>query len=314
MQKEQSNTLVVGISSRSLFDLEDENRLFEQEGLEAYRAFQIAHEDEAPGKGTAFHLVEGLLRLNERIDAGNAPLVEVVILSRNDAGIGLRIFNAIRKHGMARQVTRAAFTSGASLSTYLGAFGVDLFLSKSPSDVESALEAGYAAAVIQDPPNGYEPDSEIIRLAFDGDAVVFSDEAERIYQAHGLEAFERHEREQARRALPEGPFGRLLKALSALQKRFPAEQRPVRIALVTARSAPAHERVIRTLRAWQVDIDEAFFLGGKPKAPVLKAFRAHIFFDDQTAHVTPAAQEVPAARVPSTIVPDGEGENGDQPD
>lgn len=298
MPIDHSNTLVIGISSRSLFDLEEENQLFEREGLAAYRAYQIAHEDDPPGPGTAFHLVEGLLRLNGLVTPDNAPLVEVVILSRNDAGIGLRIFNAIKQHGLEAKVTRAAFTSGASLANYLEAFSVDLFLSKSMADVEAAVKAGFAAALIQEPPDGFEPDKDVIRLAFDGDAVVFSDEAERIYQGQGLEAFEHHEREKARRELPEGPFGKLLKALSALQRRFPPEQRPVRIALVTARSAPAHERVIRTLRAWDVDIDEAFFLGGLPKAPVLKAFRAHIFFDDQTTHVAPAARDVPSAQVP----------------
>ena len=298
MPVDLSNTLVIGISSRSLFDLEDENRIFEEEGLEAYRAYQIAHEDEPPVPGTAFHLVEGLLRLNGAVEGQDSPLVEVVILSRNDAGIGLRVFNAIREHSLDDKVTRAAFTSGASLANYLEAFSVDLFLSKSAGDVQDAVNAGFAAALIQEPPEGFEPDRDVIRLAFDGDAVVFSDEAERIYQEKGLEAFVNHEREQAQRALPEGPFGKLLKTLSALQRRFPPENRPVRIALVTARSAPAHERVIRTLRAWDVDIDEAFFLGGLPKEPVLKAFRAHIFFDDQATHIEPAARSVPSGQVP----------------
>lgn len=298
MSIDLSETLVIGISSRSLFDLEVENQLFEQQGLDAYRAFQIAHEDEPPGPGTAFHLVEGLLSLNGESGAAVPPRVEVVILSRNDAGIGLRLFNAIKRHGLEGKVTRAAFTSGASLVSYLEAFSVDLFLSKSTVDVQEAVNAGFAAALIQEPPEGFLPDKDVIRLAFDGDAVIFSDEAERIYKERGLEAFAEHERQQARHVLPEGPFGRLLKTLSAMQKHCPPEQRPVRIALVTARSAPAHERVIRTLRAWEVDIDEAFFLGGLPKEPVLKAFRAHIFFDDQDAHVEPAARSVPSAKVP----------------
>lgn len=252
-------------------------------------------------------MVEGLLRLNDTVDDSGPSLVEVVILSRNDAGIGLRVFNAIKKHGLEDKVTRAAFTSGASLANYLEAFSVDLFLSKSAVDVQDAVNAGFAAALIQEPPDGFEPDKDVIRLAFDGDAVVFSDEAERIYKEQGLEAFVDHERERAQRELPEGPFGKLLKSLSAMQKRFPPEKRPVRIALVTARSAPAHERVIRTLRAWDVDIDEAFFLGGLPKEPVLKAFRAHIFFDDQDTHVEPAARSVPSGRVPYI----GRSEEGD---
>lgn len=298
-----SQTLVIGISSRSLFDLETENRIFEQQGLEAYREYQIAHEDDPPAPGTAFHLVEGLLNLNDLLGESEPPLVEVVVLSRNDAGIGLRLFNAIAEHGLGERVTRAAFTSGASLASYLDAFSVDLFLSKDLVDVQAAISAGHAAALIQEPPVDFVPDRDVIRLAFDGDAVLFSDEAERIYQEQGLEAFVRHERERARSALPEGPFGKLLKTLSDLQRRFPPERRPVRIALVTARCAPAHERVIRTLREWGVDIDEAFFLGGLPKEPVLKAFRAHIFFDDQDVHVAPAARSVPSGRVPSLVEP-----------
>jgi len=301
-----TNTLVIGISSRSLFDLEEENRIFEQDGLDAYRAYQIEHENEPPKQGTAFHLVEAILKLNEHREPGRPPLVEVIILSRNDAGMGLRIFNGIKAYGLDEQVTRAAFVSGASLAPYLEAFSVDLFLSKSEDDVQEAVNAGVAAAVIQQPPEGYEPDRDVIRLAFDGDAVLFSDESERIFQqvlaeqGHeaAVEAFVAHERENAERELPEGPFAKLLKILAQLNERFPPENRPVRIALVTARSAPAHERVIRTLRAWNVDVDEAFFLGGLPKAPVLQAFRAHLFFDDQPAHVDPASRSVPAGQVP----------------
>lgn len=293
-----SQTLVIGISSRSLFDFEMENQIYEQDGLGAYRAYQIAHEDDPPAPGTAFHLVEALLALNHLSGSGETPLVEVVILSRNDAGIGLRLFNAIQMHGLEGKITRAAFASGASLAHYLEAFSVDLFLSKYAVDVQDAVNAGYAAALVQEPPNGFTPDEEHIRLAFDGDAVIFSDEAERIYKEEGLKAFVAHEREKARQELPEGPFGKLLKTLAAMQRRFPPERCPVRIALVTARSAPAHERVIRTLRAWGMDIDEAFFLGGLPKEPVLRAFRAHIFFDDQDVHVAPAARSVPSGRVP----------------
>lgn len=293
-----SQTLVIGVSSRSLFDLEAENLIYEQEGLEAYRAYQIAHEDSPPGRGTAFHLIEALLALNDLVNRDETPLVEVVILSRNDAGIGLRLFNAIQTHGLGGRITRAAFTSGASLAHYLEAFSVDLFLSKYSVDVQDAVNAGYAAALIQEPPNGFTPEVEDIRLAFDGDAVIFSDEAESIYKSEGLEAFVAHEREKARQELPEGPFGKLLKTLAAMQRRFSVETCPVRIALVTARSAPAHERVIRTLRAWGVDIDEAFFLGGLPKEPVLRAFRAHIFFDDQDVHLAPAARSVPSGKVP----------------
>lgn len=312
MATDFSQTLVIGISSRSLFDLETENGIFEQQGLDAYREYQIAHEDDPPAPGTAFHLVEALLGLNDVLGQRDPPSVEVVVLSRNDAGIGLRLFNAIAEHGLGDRITRAAFTSGASLASYLDAFSVDLFLSKDLADVQAAIAAGHAAALIQEPPVDFVPDRDVIRLAFDGDAVLFSDESERIYRGQGLEAFVSHERERARNALPEGPFGKLLKTLAALQRRFPPARRPVRIALVTARSAPAHERVIRTLREWGVDIDEAFFLGGLPKEPVLKAFRAHIFFDDQEVHVGPAARSVPSGRVP--CVSDGGQRSGDPDD
>ncbi|BAZ93749.1 5'-nucleotidase [Thiohalobacter thiocyanaticus] len=306
MSVDLKNTLVIGISSRSLFDLEGENRIFEEQGLDAYRAYQIDHEDVPPKQGTAFHLVEAILKLNQYREQGRPPLVEVIILSRNDAGMGLRIFNGIKSYGLDEHITRAAFVSGASLAPYLDAYSVDLFLSKSEQDVQEAVNAGVAAAVIQEPPEGYEPDRDVIRLAFDGDAVLFSDEAERVFQevkardGHeaAVQAFVDHERENAQKELPEGPFGKLLKTLAKMNGRFPPEERPVRIALVTARNAPAHERVIRTLRAWNVDVDEAFFLGGLPKAPVLQAFRTHLFFDDQPAHVDPASRTVPAGQVP----------------
>ncbi len=298
MATDLSKTLVIGISSRALFDLETENEIFEEQGLEAYRAYQIEHEDQTPPLGTAFHLVEGILKLNDYCKPGDPPFVEVVILSRNDAGMGIRIFNAIRQHGLDKKIIRAAFVSGASLADYLEAFSVGLFLSKSQTDVQRAVDAGFAAAHIQEPPDGFEPDRDKIRLAFDGDAVIFSDESERIYKEQGMEAFIEHENANARKDLPEGPFGKLLKTLARLQKRLPVQERPVRIALVTARNAPTHERVIRTLRAWNVDIDEAFFMGGWEKEPVLKAFRAHIFFDDQKRHIEPASRTVPSGQVP----------------
>lgn len=306
MSVDLTETLVIGISSRSLFDLEEENRIFEGQELEVYRAYQIEHENEPPKPGTAFHLIEAILKLNEYREEGRPPLVEVIILSRNDAGIGLRIFNAIKSHKLDLHITRAAFTSGASLAPYLEAFSVDLFLSKSEHDVQAAVDVGVAAALIQEPPDGFEPDKDVIRLAFDGDAVLFSDESERIYQKvkaekgneAAVEAFVEHEKENAKKELPEGPFGKLLKTLAKMNGRFTPKERPVRIALVTARSAPSHERVIRTLRAWNVDIDEAFFLGGLPKEPVLRAFRAHLFFDDQPTHIGPASRSVPSGQVP----------------
>lgn len=291
MPLDLSKVLVVGISSRALFDLEEENKIFDKEGLEAYSEYQLRHEDNVLGKGTAFPLVQALLKLNEgRADT----IVEVVVMSRNSPETGLRIFNSLDHHKL--PLTRAALTGGESLARYLGAFKVDLFLSKDQSDVQEAVNAGVAAARVYDPPPGFEPDTETVRIAFDYDGVLVSEESELIYQAEGLEAFQEHERENATVPLPEGPFKKLLGILSEIQKEGDPEDPQVRIAVVTARNRPAHERMIRTLRHWGVKVNSAFFMGGVPKNDVLAAFRAHIFFDDQDLHL--ASSSVPVARVP----------------
>jgi len=287
--------LVVGISSRALFDLEEENRIFETEGLDAYTEYQLRHERSILKPGTAFPLVRALQKLN----ADGNYLSEIIVMSKNSADTSLRIFNSIEHYGL--DIRRAALVSGAAIAPYLSAFKTDLFLSADEADVQEAINANVAAGLICSHdalPIDPNKEADCIRIAFDGDAVLFSDESERIYQAHGLEAFEAHEHANARKPLPEGPFAKLLKSISDIQKRFPKETVPIRTALVTARSAPAHERVIRTLRAWDVRIDEAFFLGGVQKSEVLKAFDADIFFDDQTVHTDPASKLVPAARVP----------------
>lgn len=290
-----SNCLVIGISSRALFDLEAENRLFEEQGLEAYSEYQLAHENEPLAPGTGFHLIKALLDLNVRAAAGRR-LIEVIVASRNSPDTGLRVFNSIREHGL--DITRAAFSGGEGLSPYLGAFDVDLFLSKSGDDVQKAVDSGVPAALIYDPPHGFDPDRDQIRLAFDADAVVFSEHSEQIFREQGLDAFSEYERVNARTPLQEGPFAKLLKTLSYLQKDLNPMQAPVRIAIVTARNSPAHERVIRTLRTWGVRVDSAFFLGGVSKDRILRAFRAHIFFDDQDRHLEGASRWVPSARVP----------------
>lgn len=288
------NCLVVGISSRALFDLDDENQIYETKGLQAYSDYQLAHEQDILQPGSGFALVKALLRLNE---LSNERRVEVLIMSRNSADTSLRIFSSLEHYGL--DITRAVLSGGASLTSYLQAFGVDLFLSAHEADVQDALAAGVAAGrIYTNAIVGYDPLQEIdqIRIAFDGDAVLFSDASEQIYQKEGLEAFVKHEKETAKQLLPEGPFAPFLKTIAALQKEFETKV-PIRTALVTARNAPAHERVIRTLRAWDVRIDEAFFLGGITKKDVLKAFGPHIFFDDQSAHTTPASSVVPSAQV-----------------
>ncbi len=291
------NLLVVGISSRALFDLEAEETIFRNHGLEAYRRHQIDNEAEILKVGAGFALVRALLKLNELTH--NRRFVEVVIMSRNSSETSMRIFNSIRHYGL--DITRAVLSGGASLAPYLQAFNVSLFLSLHEDDVQAAINSGVAAALLYQKPENVFEELDQIRIAFDGDAVIFSDESERIFQTQGIEAFENHERENAGKPLPEGPFARLLKALSYIQNNFKAadgRSPPIRTALVTARSSPAHERVIRTLRAWDVAIDETFFMGGVAKSDVLAAFKPHIFFDDQPGHCDRAAPLVQTGRVP----------------
>jgi 5'-nucleotidase len=287
--------LVVAISSRALFDLEESNRVFEQHGVEAYYEYQLEHEDEVLAPGVAFELVKKLLALNVRPPV--RPRVEVILLSRNTADTGLRIMHSIEHYRL--DITRAAFTGGESTYPYVPAFDAHLFLSANGEDVRKALDAGHAAAQIL-PANvgqsvGGTPE---LRIAFDGDAVLFSDEAERVYKRDGLDAFTAAEASAAHAPLSGGPFKSFLAALHRIQSEYPAEHSPIRTALVTARSAPAHERVIRTLRAWDIRIDEALFLGGLDKGPFLKAFAADIFFDDQRGHVESARKYVAAGHVP----------------
>lgn len=294
MATDLSNCLVVGISSRALFDLRREDALFVAGGLDAYRADQLEREDEVLAPGTGFPLARAVLGLNS---PGAARRAEVVVMSRNSTETSLRIFNSIRHYGL--DISRAALSGGAPLAPYLRAFKVDLFLSGYEDDVRRALDAGVAAALLYDRPDDPLESAGEIRIAFDGDAILFSDESERIFQADGLEAFARHEAERAREPLAAGPFARLLQKLSALQRAAARDGiTPIRTALVTARGGPAHERVIRTLLAWGVVIDEAFFLGGVPKTEILEAFRPHIFFDDQATHCERAAPRVPTGRVP----------------
>ncbi len=289
----RESTLVVAISSRALFDLGESHALFEREGVDAFARYQIAREDELLAPGIAFPLVQKLLQLNRA--PPEAPHVEVILLSRNSADTGLRIFNSIEHYGL--DIVRAAFTRGESTLPYINAFGADLFLSANPDSVAQALASGIAAATIL-PSKTPQRQSDQLRIAFDGDAVLFDDEAERISEAGGIDAFHRNETERVREPLCGGPFRGFLDALHRLQAAFPSENAPIRTALVTARSAPAHKRVILTLRQWDVRIDEALFLGGRPKGPFLQAFGADIFFDDSATNVESARQHVATGHVP----------------
>ena len=290
MAYDLSDKLVVAISSRALFDLEHENQIFENNGIEAYTRYQIEHENTVLPKGTAFPLVEALLSLNEKFEE---PIVEVIILSSNSPETGLRVFNSISEYGL--DIVRAAFTGGEAKHPYLEAFNIDLFLSRNEKEVQDAIDQGVAAALVYDAPRDYHPNQKEIRIAFDADAVVFSDESELIYKQEGLEAFYENENANAENAMNEGPFAKLLKTLSKIKEN---DDSLLKIAIVTARNSPAHKRVILTLRKWGCKIDEMFFLGGVAKDKVLKAFNAHIFFDDQDYHVGPASQLIPSGRVP----------------
>lgn len=287
--------LVVAISSRALFDLDESHRIFEDLGKEAFCQYQVEREEEILKPGVAYGLVRKLLGINDIL--GNST-VEVILLSRNSADTGLRVFNSIQHHGLS--ITRAAFTSGQSPFNYISAFGADLFLSSNAEDVKKALSAGHAAATILSS-NKTASESEQLRIAFDGDAVLFSDQSERIYREKGLEAFTEYETQEARNPLSGGPFKAFLDTLHHIQRLFATDQSPIRTALVTARAAPAHERVVRTLRAWNIRIDEAIFLGGKPKGPFLRAFGADIFFDDQQGHCDSASEHVATGHVPHGI-------------
>lgn len=299
MQNDISHKLIIAISSRALFNLDESNGIFEQQGIEAYSRYQIEHENEVFLPGVAFPLVKKLLSLNQY-----EPMVEIILLSRNSADTGLRVFNSIQHYNL--DISRAAFTNGQSPYLYVSAFGSHLFLSSHPTDVKNALAAGCAAATIlpvhMDVGASNGLTGTELRIAFDGDAVLFSDESERVYQENGLAAFVEQEKTAARQPLSGGPFKGFLAALHQLQKKFPPDHCPVRTALVTARSAPTHERVIRTLRAWNIRIDEALFLGGLPKCDFLRAFGADMFFDDQLGQCDSARSYVATGHVPHGFV------------
>jgi 5'-nucleotidase len=297
-----NDRLVVAISSRALFDFEAENRVFEASDDRAYMALQLAQLDEPARPGVAFSLVKKLLAFNE----GGRPLVEVVILSRNDPVSGLRVFRSAKHYGL--PIERGVFTRGESPWRYLRPLRAQLFLSANEADVRSALGAGVPAArVLPEAARASAAHPTELRIAFDGDAVLFSDEAESVFQRQGLGAFQQHEAARAETPLPPGPFEPLLRALHRLRHAhddLPDTQARMRLrtALVTARGAPAHERPIRTLMGWEVEVDEAIFLAGLPKGEFLKEFEPDFFFDDQPVHVEGAASHVPSGHVASGVV------------
>ena len=287
--------LVIAISSRALFNLEESHQVFEEEGLDAYQQYQISKEHKPLEQGDAFLLVQKLLGLNKLLS--ESP-VQVILLSRNSADTGLRIFNSIQHYGL--DISRAAFSGGDSPYRYISAFNSHLFLSTDGADVRKALESGVAAATIL-PSEKSITSNEKLKIAFDGDAVLFSDDSEKIFKNKGLEAFTENEKEAANEPLSGGPFKPILAALQQIQMAFPPGESPLRTCLVTARAAPAHERVVRTLRAWNIRIDESLFLGGLDKGEFLHAFDADVFFDDQEGHCESARNHVATGHVPHGI-------------
>ncbi|MBB5183691.1 5'-nucleotidase [Catenisphaera adipataccumulans] len=286
--------LVVGISSRALFNLEKENQIFEKEGLEAYRNYQFEHEEDILEPGAGFPLVKKLLAVNEKMQK---KMVEVIVMSRNSAETSLRMINSIDHYGL--DINRMAMSGGEAIDRYLEPFGVDLFLSRKEEDVNRALKSGFPAGLIY-PHDSYQANADDpIRIAFDADAVLFSGDSENIYQQHGLDAFRENEVKNENNAMKKGPMAKFLFQLSHLQKEC-AGHNVLRTAIVTARDKDSGKRVIKTLRQWNVIVDEVFFLQGAKKADVLKSFQADIFFDDQDVHAKPASEVVPSARVLNT--------------
>ena len=308
MALDLSDTLVVGISATALFDLTEADTVFrakyakdKQTAVVEYRAYMLQHENELLADGTGMPLVRSLLGLNRyQSDGDKRPLVEVVVMSRNSPETGVRVFNNIRQREL--PISRHAFTGGESVVDYLDAFDVDLFLTTNVSDAQKVIDGKVcAAAIVKKPPEDRPPlPEDQVRIAFDGDAVLFDDSSELVYKFEGLKSFHNKEDKSQNEPMSDGPYAQLLRKLSRLQQRLPfgVEFSPVRISIVTARNSPAEMRVIKTLRHWGVYVNEIFFLGGVEKTKVVKAFKAHIFFDDQDLHLDPAAKYIPSGKVP----------------
>jgi|TARA_B100001741_G_scaffold311297_1_gene312158 5'-nucleotidase len=296
--KLKKSKLIIGISSRALFDLDESHEIYKKEGLKSYENYQIENEDKTLEPGEAFGLVKKILKINDLYEKENR--IEVILLSRNTSDTGLRIRNSIESHGL--NISRAAFCGGESPHRYVKDFGVHLFLSSNIEDVKLAIESNVAAATIMSRSDSSrrESSSDLLKIAFDGDAVIFSDESERVFQKDGLKAFIDNE-VNSKSILKEGPFKSFLVELNKIQNEFQINECPIRTALITARSAPSDKRVIKTLRDWGVRIDESLFLGGMSKNKFLESFDADIFFDDQKKHIIDANKRTTSGHVPYGI-------------
>lgn len=301
MAYQLENKLVVAVASSALFDLTESDRVFQQEGEDAYRAYQRKKENETLATGVAFPLIKRLLHVN---DGENEPLVEVILFSRNDPDTGLRVFKSIEAYGL--PITRAVFVTGRNPFTYMDAFNAALFLSGNKDDVKEAIAQGLPAGHVSQQTAYEDDDSDELRLAFDFDGVIADDSSEKVFkQATSFSDYIDHEKKHAGKPMPAGPLFKFFQAIASIQQKELAKAKEtksyipkVRIALCTARNAPAIERVVTTLREWNIHIDEAFFLGGLNKVDVLKAYRPHIFFDDQIGHIQHVSTEFPSVHIP----------------
>ena len=296
--------LVIAVASSALFDLTESDKVFRTQGLQAYKEYQRQHENEPLEKGVAFPFVKRLLSLNG-IFQESKP-IEVVLMSRNSPETGLRVFNSIKYYGL--DITRAGFTSGQSNFQYLPALNTSLFLSANEEDVNNAIEHGYAAGRVLNKIVIDNDDDMELRIAFDFDGVIANDDAEQVYQTQGIDSYMESETANANIPLNTGPIIDLLKKISTYQQlerkvaeREPSYKKVIKIAIVTARNAPAHERMIKTLNAWNIDVDEAFFLGGIDKSRILNIMRPHIYFDDQMGHLD-HLDKIPAVHIPFGVV------------
>ncbi|NCB57262.1 MAG: 5'-nucleotidase [Gammaproteobacteria bacterium] len=311
MSVELTDTLVIGISATALFELSEANEIFEKKqkedpytAMDEYRMYMLQHESEPLNDGTGMPLVKALLNLNNYVGEETPPIVEVVVISRNSPETGFRVLREIRDRKI--PITRSAFTAGEDSSGYLEAFYVDLFLTTNEKDAQQVIDSGIcASALVKKPPEHPEDfTDQQVRFAFDADAVIFDEASEYLYQTKGIKEFWSNEDESQDIPLHEGPYANLLKKLSNIKARIPGriEYSPIKLAIFTSRNSPAEMRVVKTLRSWNVYVDQAFFLGGLDKSRFLKVFKPHIFFDDQDDHLSSASTDIPCAKVlyPST--------------
>jgi 5'-nucleotidase len=296
--------LVIGVASSALFDLSGSHQVYVDKGPDEYRRYQEAHIDEILPRGVAFPFIRRFLNINRHFP--NEAPVEVVLFSRNSPETGLRVMRSISHYGL--DITRASFMSGQSPYAYLPAFNVSLFLSANEEDVKNAIAADYPAGLVLPSQIVDDETDDELRVAFDFDGVIADDESEAVFKREGIDVFHAHETLHAAKPHQPGPLAEMFQKLALMQRlqeraqeADPTYKKIVRIAIITARSAPAHERVVTTLKSWGVSADETFFLGGMDKARVLSVFRPHIFFDDQLTHLKSA----PGGTIPMVHVPFG---------